>query len=89
MPIDTENKRRSVARRAPVPDGSLANGPDRIQCARRYSGIVIAIPSLDGTLWTITISVADVRPSARAAHVYPTAQSADVRPSARVHTREV
>ena len=43
---------------------------------------------IDGTIWTITISVADVRPSARAAHVYPTAPAADLRPSARVHVKE-
>jgi hypothetical protein len=41
MAIDTENKRRSIARVLPVPDGNIINQADRQQVAWIYSGILV------------------------------------------------
>lgn len=40
MAIDTENKRRSIARILPIPDGNI-NQADRQQVAWIYSGILV------------------------------------------------
>lgn len=42
MGIDTENKRRSVLRILPVPDGVI-DAADRQQSTRLYSGILVGI----------------------------------------------
>jgi hypothetical protein len=41
MAIDTEDKRRSVARILPLPDGDIISQADRQQVAWIYSGILV------------------------------------------------
>jgi len=86
MALNTENKRRSAARRYHVPDGAIDSGSERVAVARRYSGITVAAPLT--TLFTILVKVADIFPSAKAGDARPVVNAADIFPTATVYTED-